>query len=114
MSQPLFKVSNHHTADSGRAPELDADVEHVYFGYFANEHGEQAIYMYDFTTGEATVRMGDTGWDETHAVADGRIAGIRITKAEAAWVHAWNVLRGAWCRRCEQMRRVRSSRPTHR
>jgi hypothetical protein len=33
-----------------------------YVGYFANEHGEQAIYTYDFETGEATLRMGDSGW----------------------------------------------------
>ena len=62
MSEPLFTVSNHHTPSCGPAPVVDGDSPGVYYGYFANEHAEQAIYMFDYATGEATVTMGDAGW----------------------------------------------------
>ena len=64
MREPLFKVSNHHTAACVEPPTVDGDAAGAYLGYFANEHGEQAIYTYDYETGEATIRMGDAGWHE--------------------------------------------------
>ena len=60
MPDPLFKVSNHHTESCGQPPTVDGDASDAYHGYFANEYGEQAIYVYNGATGEATVRMGDT------------------------------------------------------
>jgi len=70
--RPLFSVSNHHTESCGEPPAIDGDAAGKYLGYFANEHGEQAIYTYDFDTGEATLTMGDTGWQVTHPVVDGK------------------------------------------
>lgn len=69
----LFTVSSHHTADGGEAPDFDGDKEGTYFGYFVNEYGDQVIYAYDHETGEATIRMGDTGWREVYWVFDGQV-----------------------------------------
>lgn len=92
---PLFVVSNHHTANSGRPPCVDADVPQAYHGYFANEYGEQAVYVYDSRTGEATVRMGDAGWDKVHRVVDGRIEGAQVSESEATWLRACWTATGA-------------------
>jgi hypothetical protein len=50
--RPLFRVSNHHAESCGEPPAVDGDAQGKYVGYFANEHGEQAIYLFDFETGE--------------------------------------------------------------
>ena len=49
-SNTLFEASNHHVEDCGQPPVVDADTAGTYCGYFANEHGEQAIYVYDHAT----------------------------------------------------------------
>jgi hypothetical protein len=72
-------------------------------GYFANEHGEQAIYTYDFDTGEATLTMGDTGWQVTHPVVNGKAGGgLLLTEAELAW------LRACWMATGELSRQLQS------
>ncbi len=90
MDEPLFRVSSHHTGRCGEPPAVDGDAPGAYFGYFANEHGEQALYRYDHETGEATLTMGDTGWHGVHRVVDGEVEGALLTVAEATW------LRGCW------------------
>ena len=95
MPEPLFKVSNQHTASCGEPPSVDADVLGKYHGYFSNEHGEQAIYVYARATGEATVRMGDAGWDNVYRVVDGCIEGCKVTEAEATWIRACWLATGA-------------------
>jgi hypothetical protein len=92
---PLFTVSNHHTAACAEPPAVDGDAAGTYFGHFANEYGEQAIYTYDYETGEATLRMGDTGWHEVHRVKDGQAEGLVLTKTEAMWLRACWLATGA-------------------
>ena len=53
-----------------------------------NEHGEQAIYTYDFETGEATLKMGDSGWQVVHPIVGGEVNGLLLTKAELTWLRA--------------------------
>ena len=84
----LFSVSNNHVEGSGDPPIIDGDQPGFYFGYFANEHGEQAIYVYDHETGEATLRMGDVGWSDVHHVVDGEVEDLLLTTAERAWLLA--------------------------
>ena len=93
--EPLFRVSNHHTAACGEPPALDGDAAGTYFGYFANEHGEQAIYSYDTKTGEATLRMGDAGWHDAYRVKDGRAEGLLLGTTEAMWLRACWLATGA-------------------
>jgi hypothetical protein len=85
---PLFTVSNHHTAGCGEPPIVDGDAVGTYFGYFANEYGEQSIYTYDHGTGEATIRMGDADWHDVHRVEDGQAEGLSLTETEAMWLRA--------------------------
>jgi hypothetical protein len=85
---PLFEVSNHHVVDCGKPPTFNGDTPDMYFGYFANEYGEQAIYFYDYNTGEAVARMGDCGWENAYRVIDGRIEGVIVNDAEATWIRA--------------------------
>ena len=88
MTEPLFHVSNHHVPNSGTSPDVDGDVQGLYFGYFANEYGEQAIYSYEHETGKATVRLGDAGWETVYPVVDGQAEGLTLGKAELLWLHA--------------------------
>jgi hypothetical protein len=67
---------------------VDGDAAGSSVGYFANEHGAQAIYTYDRATGEATVTMGDAGWHDAHRVVDGQAEGLVLGKAEAMWLRA--------------------------
>ena len=85
---PLFRISNHHTEDCGQPPAIDGDGTGKYVGYFANQYGEQAVFVYDYQTREASVRMGETGWGKAHRVVDGRTEGIILTESEAMWIRA--------------------------
>ncbi len=100
--RPLFSVSNHHTRSCGEALTVDGDTPGKYVGYFVNEHGEQAIYSYDFETGDATLKMGDSGWQVAHPVVNGEVDGLLLTKAELTW------LRACWMATGEPARRRRS------
>jgi hypothetical protein len=93
--EPLFTVSNRHTAACGEPPAVDGDAAGRYVGYFANEYGEQAIYTYDHDTGEATVRMGDAGWQDAYRVRDGQVEGLLLGEAEAMWLRACWLATGA-------------------
>jgi len=99
MSQSLFKVANRHAPDCGEPPGVDGDAGGAYCGYFENEYGEQAIYTYDHATGEATVRMGDAGWERTYRVSEGRPLGLVLSGAEATWLEACWLATGAGRRR---------------
>jgi hypothetical protein len=101
MTHLLFKVSNHHSEACGRTTTVDGDAPGIYHGYFTNEHGEQAVYTYDKATGEAAVRMGDTGWDNVHQVVDGKIEGLMLDRAEATWLRACWLASGALKKRPE-------------
>ena len=85
---PLFRISNHHTEDCGQPPAIDGDGEGKYVGYFANRYGEQAVFVYDYETREASVWMGETGWGKAYRVVDGRTEGILLTESEATWIRA--------------------------
>lgn len=93
--RPLFSVSNHHAQSCGEPPTLDGEAAGKYVGYFMNEHGEQAIYSYDRRTCEATIRMGDAGWEAAYAVVNGEVADLKLTEAERRWLHACWLASGA-------------------
>lgn len=86
--RPLFSVSNHHVESCGEPAAVDGDAQRRYVACFANEYGEQAIYIFDFKTGEATLTMGDTGWQVVHPVVNGKVGGLLVTEAEIAWLRA--------------------------
>jgi hypothetical protein len=55
--QPILRVNNHHTDACGAPPAIDDSEPNRYLGYFENEHGEQAIFVYDRTRRAATLLL---------------------------------------------------------
>jgi hypothetical protein len=88
VDSPLFRVSNHLTDDRGPAPAIDGDEAGRYYGYFANQYDEQAVFVYEYQTGQASLWMSDSGWREAHRVVDGRTEGVILNESEAAWIRA--------------------------
>lgn len=83
---PLFCVRNHHSADCGTPPRIHDHSPNQYLGYFENQHGEQAVFVYDRDSSRAIVYIGDAGWEASHAVVDGVIPDLVLSEAERLWV----------------------------
>ncbi len=88
MAEPLFRVGNQHGASSGAPPAIDGDTPGRYCGYFGNEYGEQAVFVYDYAAGTGTLWMGDTGWDRPLEVEDGAVPELVLNEPEALWLRA--------------------------
>ena len=86
MSNPLLKISNHHTLASGDLPIIEDSNPEQYIGYFENMFGEQWIFTRDRTTGVATLRGGDIGWNANVDVSDGSIGDLKLNPSEAQWL----------------------------
>jgi hypothetical protein len=88
---PIFRVTNHHTDACGTPPAIDDSVPDRYLRYFENEHGEQAIFIYDRARRSGTLSLGDAGWEHSHAVVEGAVAGLALGAlgaVERAWLAA--------------------------
>jgi hypothetical protein len=83
---PLFSVRNHHSADCGTAPRIDDHSSSQYLGYFENQHGEQAVFVYDRDSSQAIVYIGDAGWEAAHAVVLGAVPDLVLSETERLWV----------------------------
>ena len=86
--QPIFRVMNRHTDACGAPPAIDDSEPNRYLGYFENEHGEQAVFVYDRTRRMGTLSLGDAGWERSHPVVDGAVAGVVLGATEQAWLAA--------------------------
>ncbi len=84
--QSIFQVSNHHHISAGRPPHLDDTTPNQYRGYFENEYGEQAIFIYDRTTSRGKLYMGDNGWETPYEMRDGEIVGLILSPLEQSWL----------------------------
>jgi hypothetical protein len=88
---PIFWVGNHHVQGSGSPPHVDGDIRKRYHGYFENEYGEQAIFVYDYEVNEGILWLGDAGWETPHKVVDGEVAELMLGQNESAWLSVcWN------------------------
>jgi hypothetical protein len=85
---PLFQVRNHHSATSGPPPHIDDLRPNQYLGYFENEHGEQAVFVYDRDSNQAVLYLGDAGWETQHAVVNGAAPDLILSETERLWLHA--------------------------
>ncbi|MEO8391776.1 MAG: hypothetical protein ABI700_02185 [Chloroflexota bacterium] len=87
----LFLVSNHQSTDSGEPPHIDGDIRKRYHGYFENEFGEQAVFVYDYEVGEGTLWMGDAGWEKSYKVVEGKVPELLMRQNEAVWLsNCWH------------------------
>lgn len=84
--QSIFQVSNHHLDSAGRPLHLDDTTPNQYRGYFENEHGEQAMFIYDCTTRCGKLYMGDSGWESPYDICDGETVGLNLTPLEQLWL----------------------------
>src|SRR5260221_3217111 len=85
---PLFQVRNHHTAACGAPPHIDDLSPNQYLGYFENQYGEQAVFVYDRDSSQAVLYLGDAGWETPHAVIDGALPELVLSKTEPLWASA--------------------------
>jgi hypothetical protein len=84
----LFRVRNHHSAGSGPPPHVEDLRPNQYLGYFENQYGEQAVFIYDRDFSQAILYLGDAGWQSPHAVVDGGVPDLILSETELQWVHA--------------------------
>lgn len=85
---PLFRVRNHHSANCGPPPHVDDVGSNHYLGYFENQYGEQAVFIYNHDSHKAVLYLGDAGWDTPHAVVDGAVPDLILSETERLWLRA--------------------------
>jgi hypothetical protein len=85
---PLFQVRNHHLADCGIPPHIDDRSPSQYLGYFENQYGEQALFVFDRDSTQAILYLGDAGWEMPHTVVDGAVPDLVLSEIERRWVRA--------------------------
>jgi len=88
VDAPLLCVRNHHPAECGRPPRIDDRGPSQYLGYFENQHGEQAVFVYDRDARQALLYVGDAGWEAPYTVIDGAVPDLVLAETERVWVHA--------------------------
>jgi hypothetical protein len=88
IDTPLFSVRNHHSAECGIPPRVDDRGAGRYVGYFENQYGEQAVFVYDRDSNQAVLYLGDAGWETPHSVVDSAAPDLVLSEAERLWVRA--------------------------
>lgn len=84
----LLQLRNHHAAASGPPPHIDDRSPSQYLGYFENQYGEQAIFVYDHDSSQAVLYLGDAGWETSQAVIDGAVPELVLSETERLWLRA--------------------------
>lgn len=91
----LFQVGNHHSASCGIPPHIDDVNPNQYLGYFENDYGEQAMFVYEHDARTATLYLGDAGWQTPHMVVDGAVPELVLSPTELLWLRAcWQAATG--------------------
>jgi hypothetical protein len=85
---PLFQVRNQHTAACGAPPHIDDLHPHQYLGYFQNQYGGQAVFIYDRNSDQGILYLGDAGWETPHALIDGAVPDVVLSETEQPWLRA--------------------------
>jgi hypothetical protein len=79
---------NNHNNKCGDPPQFASDSDDKYFGYFQNEYDEQWIYIYKYDKDKAIIIGGDTGWDNSYSVINGKVPALTLSKEEQKWLKA--------------------------
>ncbi|NQV28314.1 MAG: hypothetical protein HQ518_28510 [Rhodopirellula sp.] len=61
MFEPLLTILNRHSLGNDDPPIVDDGDTRTYIGYSENRFGEQWIFLFNRSTGEAILRGGDIG-----------------------------------------------------
>lgn len=87
----IFQARNRHGVSAGNPPAINTTSASKYYGYFENEHGEQAIFIYDREMKTGMLWMGDAGWERAYKVMDGLAPELILSQEEEMWLQAcWN------------------------
>ena len=78
----IFEAVNHHGSSCGEPPQITTGGSGRYCGYYENEHGEQFIFVYERQTKQATLWVGDNGWDHPVAITDPEKPEVVLGKGE--------------------------------
>jgi len=86
--RPIFRVTNRHTDACGTPPAVDDSEPDRYLGYFENQYGQQATFVYDRAR-----RRERCGWAMRDGsvrtrVVEGAVAGVVLGATERAWLVA--------------------------
>jgi hypothetical protein len=84
----ILKIHNQHSQACGTPPEITNTVANQYVGYFANQYGEQWLFIYNAETRQALLFGGDAGWETQYPVVDGRVAELMLSQDEIMWLAA--------------------------
>ncbi len=94
MSQNLLTITNRHLSSCG-TPIGWSNEDGRYYGYFANAHGSQWVFVYDRATQVGQLYGGDIGWEAAEAVIEGRTPNLILASAESQWLTAcWQAATG--------------------
>ncbi len=84
-TEPLLTLYNRHNAACGEPPHLTNNDRGRYIGYFANEHGDQWLFVDDPPTGTAILRCGDANWATTYRIHGPDDLPSHMNDAERTW-----------------------------
>ncbi len=82
----VFQAPNKHSVEAGKPPTIDAGIRKRYHGYFENEFQEQFIFVYDYEVREATLWVGDAGWEQSYKVKEGNVPELLLGTNERTWL----------------------------
>lgn len=87
-TEAIFRVGNRHGPGCGEPPHIGGGNAACYYGYFENEYGEQAVFVYDRRAQTGTLWMGDNSQDNPVSVVKGSAEDVVLGEAEALWLKA--------------------------
>src|SRR5262249_27770253 len=94
VGQPLLSLRNHHVEECGKSPHI-VDKTSQYVGDFANEYGEQTIFICARCCATGVLYMGDYGWGHPLEVTKGAVPGLVLSEDEATWLRlCWTAATG--------------------
>src|SRR5690348_11679600 len=92
--KPLLSVHNRHIDGCG-APPFVTEKPGQDIGYFENQQGEQAIFVFDRAAQAGTLWLGDCGWETSHQVIEGQVASVVLPETERTWLRTcWEAATG--------------------
>jgi len=87
MEKEVIRIFNNHIPECGEPPAINTEKENEYYGYFETCDHEQLVFIYDYDTDKAIVKMGDINWSRDIEVVDGKPTGkFGLGVNELAWL----------------------------
>lgn len=80
--EPITTIENKHVEECGEPPQFDQD-DYSYISYFENEHGEQALFLFDDDENQAEVYIADADWETPQIIPARELDGMTPEKFTA-------------------------------